>query len=76
MGFETEYFEWKEWDELGVMEILFSDCTLKKDIGTFKRGDFIDSITIDFNNCKMEFYTQISGKVIETFKIGMCIDAS
>lgn len=66
MDTTTDFFErmfsCEGWDQLDTFDFLFYDCTLNRDIGNFKEGDKIDSISVLFSVSKIEFATFIENK--------------
>lgn len=56
-GLESSLFEWKEWDELDDPgNLQFYECTLKKDIGSFKKGEGIFTIAMIYSESYIELY--------------------
>lgn len=59
MDTTTDFFErmfsCEGWDQLDTFDFVFYDCTLNRDIGNFKEGDKIDSISVLFSVSKIEF---------------------
>lgn len=51
---EQELFEWKEWDQYDTMFFTFHNCTLRKDIGGFKVGDFMECINVNYEDGVLE----------------------
>lgn len=51
---EQELFSGEFWDQYDTMFFSFHNCTLKKDIGSFKAGDFIECINVDYENGTLE----------------------
>lgn len=59
MDTTTDFFErmfsCEGWDQLDTFDFVFYDCTLNRDIGDFKKGDKIDSISVLFSVSTIEF---------------------
>lgn len=71
MGFENEFFDWKGWDDIdGYGSVQFRDCTFKRDVPPFKKGDKVDAIFMDFVDSLMCVY---EGEKETIFKIGLTI---
>lgn len=66
MDTTTDFFErmfsCKGWDQLDTFDFVFYDCTLNRDIGDFKEGTKIDTITVLFSVSKIEFATFIENE--------------
>lgn len=66
MDTTTDFFErmfsCEGWDQLDTFDFVFYDCTLNRDIGDFKEGTKIDTITVLFSVSKIEFETFIENK--------------
>lgn len=66
MDTTTDFFErmfsCEGWDQLDTFDFVFYDCTLNRDIGDFKKGEKIDSISILFSVSKIEFATFIENE--------------
>lgn len=66
MDTTTDFFErmfsCEGWDQLDTFDFVFYDCTLNMDIGDFKKGEKIDSISVLFSVSKIEFATFIENK--------------
>lgn len=66
MAINTDFFErmfsCEGWDQLDTFDFVFYDCTLNRDIGNFKEGDKIDSISVLFSVSTIEFATFIENK--------------
>lgn len=58
-NFFERMFSCEGWDQLDTFDFVFYDCTLNRDIGNFKEGDKIDSISVLFSVSKIEFATLI-----------------
>ena len=48
-------FTYEEWDELDDGIIVYSDCTLLEDFGTFNKGTTFEQIVIDLFKCTIKF---------------------
>lgn len=57
-GIESSIFMYKDWDVAGgdYGDIIFYECTLIRNVGQFKKGTIIPSITIIYSKSVMEFY--------------------
>lgn len=66
MDTTTDFFErmfsCEGWDQLDTFDFVFYDCTLNRDIGNFKEGDKIESISVLFSVSKIEFATFIESE--------------
>jgi hypothetical protein len=55
-GLESQFFIWDGWDDVGAAEYHFYDCTLRQDIGSFKKGDKIQCVFFSVEKSYMVFY--------------------
>lgn len=69
---EQKYFEWQEWDEMGVAIFTFYQIKLIQDIGHLKTGQTFDGAYLDLNKGVLEFYELDYGspKVVAGFDLG------
>lgn len=51
---EKQLFEWDGFDLVDTAIMQFYNCTLKRDIGTCKEGETVDSVVLDYSNGKWE----------------------
>lgn len=58
MSYESDIFDWVDYEIYDSDVYLFLGCTLKRDIGRFKEGDFVGAIIIDFENMLLKIYTE------------------
>lgn len=72
MHLENKYFSWEDWDGDMWDSLTFTNCTLQRDMGNFKKGDHIKVISMSYQEGWIEFYDEDS--VIATFKfeISLC----
>lgn len=70
---ESEWFKCESWDSynLDYRDIVFHDCTLKKDIGNFKAGEHLPSISFIYSKSIIEIY---DGKEIFRYKMKLTIE--
>lgn len=65
MHLENKYFSWEDWDGDMWDSLTFTNCTLQRDMGNFKKGDHIKVISMSYQEGWIEFYDEDS--VIATF---------
>jgi hypothetical protein len=56
---ENQLFDCKNWAQLDTRCFVYYDCTLKQDIGKYKKGDFISDIIIDYGKGKLSIDSNI-----------------
>lgn len=70
---EKEFFNWLSWDPINTLIICFYECVLLQDIGSFAKGDKVDTITMDYGNGIMEIYLDKYDIYPITYKLELSI---
>ena len=56
MTIERQFFTWKDWDELGTLTLCFYNCVFTKDVGTYKKGQKVPRINMDYETSTMDIF--------------------
>lgn len=70
---ETALFEWCAWDLMCDTILKFYGCTLKVSIGSFKAGDLVPRIYVDFEHGVLKICDK-DEKLLSEHKVRMVLD--
>lgn len=59
--FETQMFDWKDWDQLDTFAFAFYNVTLTIKIGEYDIGTHFDFADVDYENSLVNFYLNEKG---------------
>ena len=72
MRFENQLFDWEEWDDDGLV-LQFYRCTLNIDFPGFPKGSEMQTIVVDLEDSKVEFYDNVKKYAIATFDLKISV---
>ena len=72
-GIEKQLFDWKEWDDLDTIDMVFYDVTLKAKIGKFEAGTKFDSVALILSKSTIELYEKGSS-IPHTFDLKLTVE--
>jgi hypothetical protein len=67
MSIESQLFTSESWDQVDTLCFQYYECILTKDIGKYKKDSIINTIVIDFEKFKMDFYYE--GDITDSFEL-------
>lgn len=70
--FVNKLFTFTSWDGLDDFNLVFYNCVLQEDVGTYQRFYIVPSISVDFVTGVMVFYDD-KGEVIKKFQLELMV---
>lgn len=64
---ERQIFEWLSWENFENKLYYFYDCTLIKDFGPLKKGEFYDEIIMNVDQAFLQFHDRKIKKIFEIY---------
>ena len=64
---ERQIFEWLSWESFNEGLYYFYDCTLIKDFGPLKKGEFYDEIVMSTEHSFFQFHDRKNKKIFEIY---------